>query len=293
MECKIILKENEFPVHKISDKLSEILKMNDNLKKIYSLLTNVCCYDNDRIIIFYINEKSEFCYLINSGIEDAYIFFIMNFLNEKELELKTAFGLLTLAKEIIKDEVKMFELFNILHWPSSKKGLDYLNSINDFSDRLKTLVFEKKLSIKEAFLFHNSFFKNYDELLNSFPKSLTYTELSEVVRNICEYSKRENKSIDEILEKLVNIDENKKVEFIYNLRYPLFSGYIKIFKSFIKEIDLPRAVILDFDNTFENDTYSLSIKFKNAMSLLKKINKLSENIGSYLKKKEAGFIYSF
>jgi hypothetical protein len=288
MEISII-KNIDFKVHPFADKLSGIFKANIRLTNYYSLLANVCCYVNQEINIFYINPDSEFCHLLKSEIEDAYAFFIRHFIDEKYIDLKTSHELLKLALFTNFADVKMFELFNILHWPSSKKGLDYLKGMEEFSDKLKNLVLNKKISIKEAYLLNKTFTGNYDDFLELLPERLTYTESGEAARYISEYGKREKKSIGQIVASLKGVPENEILDFIYRLRYPLFSEFHGRFINFIKELNLPKDVKVDFDKTFENDNYVLNVKFKDARALIKKMDEIVNKLDSYVHDEKQDF----
>ena len=285
MQYNIIPIKKEYKVHKISNKLCDLLNKTKDFQNTFFLFTSFCCvnYKNEKIIFFH-NPKSDYCYYLDAKLDVAYIFFIKNFINEKSIDIKIAFSLLLIAEEIQLPEKKLFELFNILHWPSSKKGIDYLNAMKEFSDKLKGKIFKKKISLKEAYFFHRVFQKDYNRLLSLLPENFTFSQANEVIRNICEYSRKEKKGIDHIVKLLNNLDANSIMSLSYDLRYPLYSKYINIFESYIEKLNLPKGTRIVFDKTFEKEEYNIEIKYTNISTLLNKINSIKKSLDHYLSK---------
>ena len=155
MLVTIIPIKKDYKVHGISNKFLNLFKTTDKLRNIFPVLASLCCLDKkNEKIIFYRNSKSDYCYYIDAQLGDAYLFFIKNFINEKSIDVKIAFQFLIIAEEIPLTEKNMFMLFLHLHWPSSKKGVDYLNAMKEFSHELREKVFQKKVSLKNAYFFH-------------------------------------------------------------------------------------------------------------------------------------------
>ena len=138
------------------------------------------------------------------------------------------------------------------------------------------------MSLKEAYHFNKVFLSDYDGFLSLLPKNLTFSQVNEVIRNICEYSTKKNKKIDDIIKIFEHINADLFVTKSNNLRYPLYSKYLSIFDSFIKALKLPKGAKVIYDKTFEKEEYTIEVKYQNITSLLNKINQIKQSLENYL-----------
>ena len=89
--------------------------------------------------------------------------------------------------------------------------------------------------MQEAFLFHTVFKSGYDNILKIIPGNLTFSEINSLIRNLSEYAKKNNKKSMQIFYILNNNkfdSKNEFLEFIFKLRFPLYSTYSEKFKKF-------------------------------------------------------------
>lgn len=287
MKLQIIKIENSFNIHPINKKIQELISRSPDLANKFLLLNGICCKDkgNEKLII-YKNNESEYGYYIDKTLNESFVFIIKNFISVSNLNVGIVFDILLLAQDIGLDQLQMYELFNILHWPSSKKGMDYLISMRSFSPELKELVINEKISLKEAYLFHEHFKKDYDAVFNILPSKLSFSVKNELIKHITEYSKKENKTLDEIIRELKRSDTKDIKKKVFELRYPYFSKYNMLFQKYLDEIKLPGGVKIDYDKTFEKQDYDLNIRYKDIHALNKKLKKLSESINDFIDKND-------
>jgi hypothetical protein len=252
-----------------------------NLVNDFLIPFSVSCLKNNEKIILYFNKKSEYTYLINLEIEDAFLFFIKTFFIKEKIDVFTAFEIISFYEKVSDEETKFYSIFSLLNFPSSKKGMDYFRAFKEFSLKLKTLLKNKKINLSEAFLFHEKFKNGYDEILVLLPENSSCSETSFILRNLSEYAAKENKTADDVA-KLLMKEEFKSgkelLEITKRLRFPLYTNCLLKFKSFLKEFDFPKGSEIEFDETFEKNDYTLKVKFKNMKELEKKLDKIKNEL---------------
>ncbi len=295
MQFKIIPIEKKFKIHNIEKSFSKLLKIKPEINLITNLLS-ICCMDNnDEIVIIYNNPESKFCLYFDRQINKSFLDIIKELFSKKDIDIKIGFHLLLIAEELKLSSKLFYKILEYINFPSGEKGLDYFLSLKRFSKKLRELVLNKNISLNEAYFFHQYFLKEYDELFKIIPDNLTFTERSNIIRNITEFAKKEKKSIIEIIKLFndLNIDKTREniINFSNHLRYPKKSKYKEYFIKKIIELDLPKNTNISLDETFEKEDYSLNVKFNNFSSLLDKINRIKNSLEKYSSKD--GFIDFF
>lgn len=282
MQPEIIPFDKNYKTHKIEILFSKIFELKPGLTTVFDLLSFCCLNDQNEIAIIYHNSNSKFCLYYAHKITDAFIYLIKNFFNKKDIDTQLGYHFLKIAEKLDVNYKLFYELLDYINWPSGKKGFDYYKSLKNFSNKLKDFVFKKFISLNDAFFFHEYFLKDYDDFLNMLPEKLTFSERNNVIRNFTEFAKKGQKSIYDTI-KILNKTENNKniVDFSYNLRNPCRSGYKKYFIDRINKLKLPKGVEIYFDDSFEQEDYSIKIKFNKYSSLLKKVKQIKVSLEEY------------
>lgn len=277
MKFKII-KNSNFKILTIANELSILVNKQKELNPIASSYSFASLQQKE-VVIFCNNNNNEYLLFIEEETKEAYIEFckLLNNIN-----IEDSFHLLLIAEKLNFNEEDFFNLFPVLKWQYHKKGIYYFNLIKEFSPFLKMLLFETKLSIKDASYFYQRFkSENYDSLLELIPENLTFSERNELIRNTTDYAKKENKNIYEINNILKNSEDLLKKSF--ELKYPFYSKYISIFENFLEKLKIKKHCKIKFDQTFEKEEYSMEIKFKSMDELHKKLISIIQSIDEYKK----------
>ncbi len=250
---------------------------------------SVCCRISGEIRTLFRNKSGKYCFLLDSGPDESYVFFIINFLDPKILRYSTMFRLLDIGRLVPLDQNLMNDLLLFFNLPVYKKGMDYLSSFTKTSTLLKKMIDDKKISLKEGLFFHDHFLAGYDDFLKMIPEKLTFAQTGAFVRDITEYSKKNNRTIKDIVPDFKNIDPSGFLDRSRSLRYPLYEKYKKKFGDFIRTLNLPGGVKAEFDDNFEKQDYRLVVNFNDLDSLekrtgeiLKVIDKFKKNNGADL-----------
>ncbi|MBN2546793.1 MAG: hypothetical protein JXB50_13420 [Spirochaetes bacterium] len=272
----IIIKNDNFKVHNICHDISRLIK--DINLPLGSLIRQYrfCCREDNKTIAFYSNKNNEFSFFIDSDIKNAFINFIKFVVNENKLNLKNSYKILLIAEKINFIDEEFYELFKIINWQSYKKGLYYFRLMKTFMPDLTNILFNNKISLKDACYFHQAFInQNYDLILKKINKEFTFSEINEITRNIADFAKKEKKKADEIYKIIEMSDDLLKLTF--QLKYPHYAKCINDFNNFLIELNLPKGSEIISDNKFEKEEYFLKIKFTSLENLLKKINLIKNN----------------
>ncbi len=286
MKFHIINLKNYPEIHRINIKISNLIENNikNNNEIINKILFsfNYGCFENDKEILFYLNNKNHDSIIFESQLNQAFSYFIKNCFNISKLNYRIGYELLLIYQEIIvstkNNSEDIYDLFYLMDFPCTNKGLILFNEIINFSEKLKDMFFNRKVSIKEAYLFHKTFLNNYDKFLLILPENLSFTQVNMILRNISEYSKKENITIIQIIKLFKSIKKENMLDASKKLKYPKYSVYKSIMIDYINRLKLPNGVKVNFDETFEKEDYILELKFNNINSLLKKINHIKKNI---------------
>lgn len=284
MQHEIIPFDKKYKIHSIEKSFSKIINLYPEENKIFDLLNLCCLNDNNEIVIIYHNANSKFCLYYAQKLSNVFISIIRIFFNKKNIDIQLAYHLLKIAENMDDDYKLFYKILNYINWPSGEKGFNYFKSIEKFSEVLKGLVFKKSVSLNDAFFFNEYFLKDYDDFLNLLSEKLTFSERNNILRNLTEFAKKEQKSLYEIIKLFKKPDNIKKiVDFSYDLRNPCISKYKKYFINKINKLNLPKGVDVYFDDSFEREDYSIKIKFNKYSSLLNKVKQLKNSLEKYSK----------
>jgi hypothetical protein len=237
-----------------------------------------CYKDPADKIVFLIKNNDQYTYLIDSGIKNCFSSILKYFVNKKDINLYFSFNVLLIAEKIGFEETEYFEIFKFLGWQHSKKGLDFFNIMKCFSENLKNKVFNKKISINEAVLFHSRFEKDYDKILDKIPEDMSFSNTNKIIKFITEYSKKEDKNLTDIISEINFSNEKTLIESAFAARYPKSDNADMKMKEFIGNIGLPKNSEIIYDKSFETEDYSLQLKFKNFDSLKEKISEIKKRL---------------
>jgi hypothetical protein len=276
MDTKIILTEEKIVKNNIQKMISELYKSNNISKRPYF---NICFTNNNNEKEYiYFQDDYVFTLFINLNIEESFKYFIKEFIPEKSLDIKLSFELLQIADKLELSEKCFFEIFSLMKWQTFKKGLDYFNALKTFSNSLRNRVLTKKLSINEAYLFHNQFKNDYDDFIDKLPLHFSFSQNNQIFQYIVEISKKNNKKLNEIIVLCDFKDEITLFESLFRLKYPEYSKILNKFNNFIGSFGFPKNTNIDFDKTFEKTDYKFEIKFSNVIQLKDKLKKTIESI---------------
>lgn len=280
MKTNIIPLPENIQYLKSSQAINQLLQENKTLHSFYAISTGIICLSGDRQVVLYRNNQAQYYFFLDLQPDDAFIYFIEHFITKKNITIKIAYQLLEIASSLNFSEKKFFELFPHINWQLSRKGLDYYREFQNFSTILKNKLFTKKISLKEAYFFHNYFQSDYDKFLTSFPDNLSFSRTNEIIRNIVEYAKKSKKTIGEIYTEINQPPQISLYDHAFTLRYPLYSKYNSQLSDYITSLKLPGGVKIEYDKTFENSNYTMNITFKNLPMLLKKLDTVIKTLNN-------------
>ncbi|OHD13027.1 MAG: hypothetical protein A2086_07470 [Spirochaetes bacterium GWD1_27_9] len=276
MNINIIKEENELKIHPIEPFIKGLI---DKRKHLFLSFVNISCFDSDQKVYIYYDPDNQFSFFIQSDIKEAFIYFVKIFFNEKIVDISFSYKILLIAESLKFSEKDFFDLFYLLHWQTGKKGIDFFYRMKNFSANLKEKVLDKKLSINEAYFFDANFI-NYDNFLELLPKNLSFSETNQIISNITEYSKKENKNIEEIIRLLDFTNPKTLVLSAFSLKYSIYSKIKLKFNNFIQKFNLPSNCKIIYDENFETQNYKLEIGFKDKKNLYEKISVIKKSLES-------------
>jgi len=285
-----IIKNDNFKVHDLSDGINELIKLINLQSGSLVIQYSFCCRENNEIITFCANKNNEFSFFSDTDIKTAFINFIKLLTNENKFNIEISYKILLLAEKISFNDDELFELFKVVNWQSYKKGKYFFDLMKDFLPGLMNMLFNNKISLKEACYFHQTFInQNYDIILKEISERLSYSVTNEIIRNIADYSKKSLKNSDEILKIIKGSDD--LLNLSVKLKYPDYTKCLKEFNIFLNELNIPKGSEIIFDGNFEKEEYFLKIKFTDLENLIKKINAIKNNFEKFFnEKKEDKFI---
>lgn len=280
-----IITHNNLLEHKVSILLKNFFNKFSSIPLVTFFFKefSIVALDNENVVYILNNNKKEKIFF-ECQVKEAFIFIVENFFKKNELKFCFKYDLINIGYEI---GIDLKTLFKITGWQQDKRGKDYFFTLSEFSDILKAFVLQEKLSINEAFNFHRIIGRKGDIFLQKIPSLLTFSEMNKVIQYFIEiYNK--TKDIDSIILKLDFSNKILFLESIKNLRYSNYYYYKKKFEEYIKNLNLPKGVIVKYDENFESDEYQLIINFKSKEKLLDKIEDISKSLK---KDKKDFFIY--
>lgn|GEM_PF-3775532 len=278
MKCKII-NSNDYKNHNICSEINKIIiKFNIDINYFLNLVNIACFDDAGSIIYIYYNKKNIFTLLIESKIEEAYLFVVKHIIGTNLNNLSLIFNLLKTGIEIPLDENNLFTLFNLYNWPIGEKGKEQIYKISLFSDILKERVFSKKISIKEAIYFHDYFKNNYDKFLKLIPDNLSFSQNNQLLRYVAEYSKINGKGIDLIIKIIKNNKVKDLLSYFYGLRYPKYNDYKEKIENYINKLLFSKEAKINYQKNFESEKYDMVINFRNINELKNKLEKIDRSL---------------
>ena len=211
-------------------------------------------------------------------------FLLSNFANKNKIDTETAFSIIdTLfnAKSELPTERTIYPLFPLLGWLPSKKGEDAYRAFPNFSNKLRSLLQNKKVALAEAFLFHlhlSTF--SYDNILDILPANLSFSETNLSLKMAAEIiqpqktscTKKDTPLFSEML-KILSLTDNKNdfLNTLHSFRYPYVSQIKKRFSDYISAFNFPNGVSFTTDEFFEKNFVNMSISFNDKKSLEKKL----------------------
>ena len=268
--CKIIESNNSITLLPVIKEFSDFLLNKRN----YNSLTNFLCYDENNYLFF--DEKNTHTAVITAiidlDIENGFIFFVDNFIKVDKGDIELIFNIINVAEKLNFSLDSIYKIFSITNFQTGKRGFDYYKGIKEFSEKLKNEVFNKKIQLNEAYIFHNSFKNdNYDQFLNLLPLNLTFSEKTTILRYTFEISKMKEISLSDIIKNIDFSSKEKLIESIKLLRFPNYEETKRIFADFLKKLALDKNI--EYVDTFESEDYKFFIKFSNKKELLEKIEK--------------------
>ncbi|HPY87180.1 MAG TPA: hypothetical protein PLG34_04275 [Spirochaetota bacterium] len=240
---------------------------------------NLVCNNSGKFYLL-IDNRAEFSVYYDAPLCDSVKRFITDFLEMKQNDLRTSYRLIDISLKLGLEKGEIEDIFKIIRWKAGDTGWEYYNKIGTFSQKLKDLVFDNKVSLNYALLFVKIFENDaYDDFLNIVPDTITFSERNLILERVAEISLKNNASLDEII-RIVQKSKENIVDTIYNIRNPLFAKISSIFNVFLKKLKLTNKVV--YDKYFENENYKLEIHFKNIDNLMNLLEKRKLDLENYV-----------
>lgn len=279
MDCRIIRYDDKMTIHRSSTEIERLFN-DSELKNIFSLSGGFCCDSKEGQTVLYRESKSDYLFYASLPLKEGFIYMVEHFIASSKAEMSVKYGLLLIAEEFGFEGRDYFPLFNLLKWQSSRKGLDYLEALKAFSAPLRELVLEKRASLNEAYLFHNTFKESYDLLLKSMEVKLSFSETNKLLRSLAEYGGKSGISAAQLAAQLGQMSKEELFQAVLRLRYPLYSEVKRRFDSFLSSFKLPSGTRVIYDENFERENYRLEINFSDLKSLKSRLLKIEESLNS-------------
>lgn len=231
-------------------------------------------FNSDRVAVFIVEEANPLSLLKT----------VCEYYNtQKPLNLIEKSNLLKLTQKLGVSKVNLVkEICPILNVPPKRDVVQDLLYLQKLPETLKLYIFEKSMSLKLIKLFQRcgDDFNWVERIITKGKVSLGI--LLEMVTNIWEVSQRDEKTINEVLEKLrLTSDINpKKIADIRlklaQLRYPMLTKINNWLESEVNKLQLPKGVHISWDRTFELEGVKVCIQSKKVNELNAKLKKLME-----------------
>lgn len=277
MECRIIENEGNIRRHSIAETLETLLTQGEE-RNIFALSGGFCCLDGDVPVIIYSKDEAAYLFYAELQLKEGFLYFVENFISPNTVGMRERYGLLLAAEQFGFTERDYFPLFNLLKWQSSRKGLDYFMTLKQFTPSLRELVLGQRAALNEAYLFHNSLKGDVDEILKAMEVKLSFSETNRLLRSLAEFARKSGSPAGEIAIALAGKEKSELFDTVQRLRYPFYSAIKARFTAFIGAIKLPAGAKLSYDESFERESYTLELNFKDFKSLKSKLKALSESL---------------
>lgn len=214
-------------------------------------------------------------------------FLISNFMNKNKIDMQSAFLMIDTFFNVKSDlpvQRTIYPLFALLGWLPSKKGEDAYRAFPNFSEKLRSMLQNKKVGLNEAFLFHLHLSEySYDEILEEIPENLSFSETNYCLKTMTEIIQNRNADclgtntdyIDKMLKKLA--DSKNKSDFIAKLkqlRYPKTMQTKERFADYVSAFKFPSGVFVVTDEFFEKNTVNMEISFNSKKNLEQKLTQI-------------------
>lgn len=233
-------------------------------------------------------EKIPVCILEEKNDLKAFLFRIYDHLTSRELNSIEKSEIISRLKKfgMEKEEIiqKFLPLFKIK--PSSYNFHLYL-SISELDSQVKKAVIEEKISFQAVKILTELSSEDQRFILPLIlPLSSNYQK--EFLVNIIEVSKLEDGSLRDIFlnselakiyqsEALSPLEKAHRIrELIRKKRYPLLSEWEDSFKNWLKEVRLPKGISISHSQFFEDERFSLNLRFRDEQELSKFLEKLKK-----------------
>jgi hypothetical protein len=223
------------------------------------------------------DEYSFLKYLINMKRECTGLNII-----EKSIALKKCLYLRKKSEE---------EILALLEIPKKNNIIEKYLTLDDASDKIKTMILMGKLHEYTAFEIFNFLKDEWDLLADFITGIFTGTKKRNKILNmIFEISQRDGRDARSVIESdeikdILNLPADpphigeKMFEHIEKLRYPVIWKYRKRFYEQLKDVDFDKSVQFVVPGDFEHREYSLSFPFSSIEDFNKQVKKL-EKIGA-------------
>ncbi len=231
-------------------------------------------FNGDRVAVFLVEEANPLSLLKK----------VCEYYNtQRPLNLIEKSNLLKLDKKLDVSKANLVkEICPILNVPPKRDIVEDLLYLQKLPETLKLYVVEKSMSLKLVKLFQRC-----GEDFNWVERIITKGKVSlgillEMVTNIWEVSQRDEKTINEVLEKLrLTSDINpKKIADIRlkltQLQYPMLTKINNLVESEVKKLQLPKGVHISWDRTFEQEGIEIHIHACNEDELRRAVRTIDE-----------------
>ncbi len=284
--CKIIESNDKIV---LSSEIEEFSKFLLNSRE-YKTVTNFSCSSGDKLFYLFFDNMNSYTTLIELDLEDGFIFFINNFIKIEKSDIHLIFNIINTADKLNFSLNSIYRLFSITNFQTGKRGFDYYNEIKNFSEKLKNEVFNKRVQLNEAYIFHNTFKdNNYDNFLELLPQNLTFSEKSTILRYAFETFKMNQTPLDDIIKSINFLSKEHIINSIRALRFPNYEEAKNSFSYFLKRLSLDKNI--EYSDTFESEDYKFFIKFNSKRELFEKIEKVYESLKKDKNSSEDLFIH--
>ncbi len=238
--------------------------------------------ENEDYITLYDN-KNEYTFVIDADFDKGYIFFISSFIDKTKINPLLSHRLIEFFISKTDNKEELNPIFTALSWTLGSKGLILHNAFNDFSDELRHLVAQKKVSINEAYIFHTAFLSGYDPLLKMIDDKLSFSTKNAILRELSEISKKYGTGAEKLAAEIraKSTDGMELTEIIREMRFPFQTKYAGKLESYIAGLTAKcKGTSINYSKPLEEEDYTLNIKFNSRSNLREKLSALIKNIDS-------------
>lgn len=169
--------------------------------------------------------------------------------------------------------------------PASKKYISKLEKIGDLDLKVERFIDNNNYKMESALAFTQFTSDEQSELVDFIENfRLTESVLREILKNLYEIMRREEKSLDDLLtqvkNKLEKYESGQLRELLFRLRYPEYSSYKSKLNKLKGDLSLPPQIKLVTPTHFEGDKFTFQINFNNLEQLRSLRTKLDNVISS-------------